>query len=114
MATTARYDAHRERGNRAIDCAARFLIIGYGFNDVHLETHLSQRIKSGVPTLIITHSLSPNAKELLKHAPHYLAIESADVAGVQATRVYSPGAIDVFAGISIWDLESLVKEVFEA
>lgn len=34
------FDTHREKANDHIDRAARYLIIGYGFNDDHLQTHL--------------------------------------------------------------------------
>jgi hypothetical protein len=107
------FDVHRERANRAIDRASRFLIVGYGFNDIHLETHLTGRIKSGAPTLILAHALSANAKFVLASAPYYMALEAADVSGTPSTRVCTPGAIDVFAGISLWDVENLVREVFE-
>ena len=107
------FDLHRERGNKAIDRASRFLIIGYGFNDVHLETHLKERIKSGVPTLLITHSLSPNAKAILHTSTHIMALECAEISGTPATRVYSPGAVDIFSGLSLWDIGNLVSEVFE-
>jgi hypothetical protein len=107
------FDLHRERGNKAIDRASRFLIIGYGFNDDHLETHLTQKIKSGVPTLLLTHSLSAKAKSVLNLSAHVFALEDATVGGVPATRVFSNGAIDVFNGITLWDLNNLVKEVFE-
>ncbi len=50
------FDLHRERANEAIDRAARFLVIGYGFNDHHLETHLRGRLAAGVRP-----SLSPNS-----------------------------------------------------
>ena len=36
------FDSHRERANREIDRATRFLIIGYGFRDEHLQTHLGR------------------------------------------------------------------------
>ena len=34
------FDTHRARANTAIDGAQRYIIIGYGFGDDHLETHL--------------------------------------------------------------------------
>jgi len=34
------FDHHRSRANQAIDRASRFLVLGYGFNDDHLQTHL--------------------------------------------------------------------------
>jgi hypothetical protein len=39
------FDTHRERANHAISKATKILIIGYGFNDDHLETHLKQKIR---------------------------------------------------------------------
>ena len=57
------FDRHRERANSEIDKASRFLIIGYGFNDDHLETHLSPQLRNGRPGLILTHSLSNNAEK---------------------------------------------------
>ena len=110
---TSPFDLHRERGNKAIDRASRFLIIGYGFNDDHLETHLTQRIRSGVPTVLLTHSLSAKAKLVLNLSAHVFALEDATVGAAPATRVFSNGAIDVFNGITLWDLNNLVKEVFE-
>jgi hypothetical protein len=107
------FDIHRERGNKAIDHASRFLIIGYGFNDDHLETHLTARIKSGAPTLLLTHSLSAKAKTVLSLSSSIMAIEDANIAGTIATRVYSHGAVDVFNGLALWDIQNLVTEVFE-
>lgn len=107
------FDVHRERGNKAIDRAARFLIIGYGFNDVHLETHLKERIRSGIPTVMLAHSLTPNTKQVVHSCPHVIALENAASGSTAATRVYGPGCTDVFAGLSLWDLENLVNEVLE-
>ena len=107
------FDVHRERGNKEIDRASRFLIIGYGFNDVHLETHLTDRIRKGTPTLILAHTLTDNAKKVVSANPNVIALESSDVSGTVATRVCSQGSTDIFAGLSLWDLEQLVTEVFE-
>ena len=58
------FDHHRNKANESIDRASRFLILGYGFNDDHLETHLSPAIKNSKPTLMLAHSLTPNATRL--------------------------------------------------
>ena len=108
------FDVHRERGNKEIDRASRFLIVGYGFNDGHLETHLTERIRKGIPTLILARTLSDNAKKVVGANPNVIALESAVVSGVKATRVYSQGSTDIFGGMSLWDLEQLVTEVFES
>lgn len=61
------FDIHREKANMAIDAASKFIVIGYGFNDEHLETHLKQRIMNGVPTLILTKNLSNNVKTMIEN-----------------------------------------------
>lgn len=68
------FDRHRERANSAIDRASRFLVIGYGFNDDHLETHRTPRIRSGVPTLLLTYGLSDNAVKLVNECHNVIAI----------------------------------------
>lgn len=60
------FDKHREKANAAINEASKFIVIGYGFNDDHLETHLKQRIENDVPTLILTRGLSENTQILIK------------------------------------------------
>jgi hypothetical protein len=70
------FDMQRELANKAIDDAQRFLIIGYGFNDDHLETHLGARIRSGVPTVIMTRTLTANAQSYLAVHPNIMALEA--------------------------------------
>ncbi len=104
------FDAHRECANNFINKASRFLIIGYGFNDDHLETHLSHKIKNNAPTLIITYELSANAQKLIENKDNVIAITSD---GNQ-----NPGAIVSYQGkkhhilFDIWDIETFSEEVF--
>lgn len=55
------FDYHRESANKHIQKAKSILIIGYGFNDQQLEVHLLNKLREGVPTLVITKELTPNA-----------------------------------------------------
>ena len=105
------FDAHRERANREIDNAQRFLILGYGFNDEHLQTHLEQQLMHGKPTLLITHSLSKKASEIIANCRLLTAIVS-DPAGAGA-RVHHLGNAQFFPGANLWDLDTFVTEVFE-
>jgi hypothetical protein len=105
------FDAHRERANKEIDGAQRFLILGYGFNDEHLQTHLEQQLLRGLPALLITHSLSPKALQLISKCPSLTAIVS-DTAGAGA-MVHHSGDTQFFSGANLWDLEVFVNEVFE-
>jgi hypothetical protein len=105
------FDKHREKGNDAIDKAHRFLIIGYGFNDDHLETHLTPRIKSGVKTVILTYALSPKARELAIENKNVIAAEFNQEISIKGTRFIIEGAEIFYPGIDYWDLDGFVKGV---
>jgi len=106
------FDSHRERANRDIDRASRFLILGYGFNDDHLETHLSPRIRDGTPTLVLTHSLSPNGANLLAESPAMTVI-AYDPATDPGAIVHTKIGTTAFNGANIWDLSQFIAEVLE-
>lgn len=105
------FDKHREKANEWIDRASRYLLIGYGFNDDHLETHLSKNLREGRPALVLTHTLSPNATKLIEESPGMIAIAAdQDKRGacilMQGEKIFIPD-------IDIWDLGIFVKEVLE-
>lgn len=104
------FDRHRERANAAIDKASRFLVLGYGFNDDHLETHLTPRIKAGVPTLLLTHSLSPNAQKLAEDHDNVTALQW-DAGG--GTSAYIRRTRHFYPKLALWDLNSFISEVLE-
>lgn len=108
------FDTHRERANRAIDQAQRFLIVGYGFNDDHLETHLTPAIKSGRPTLLLTHSLSPAARALASTHANVIGLEYHQSGNEAGTRVYVDKAVHFVSNINLWDLNSFVSETFQS
>lgn len=107
------FDHHRAKANEAIDRATRFLVIGYGFNDDHLETHLSPRIKEGKPTLMLTWCLSPVARQLALNHSNVIALEHAEEAGVAGTSIIIKKKQSFFPGVGLWDVESFITEVLE-
>jgi SIR2-like domain len=107
------FDRHRERANSAIDRASRFLVIGYGFNDDHLETHLTPRIRGGVPALLLTYVLSPNALKLASECPNVIAIQHAMIAGKAGASVFMDKSEFHIADLPLWELETFISEVLE-
>lgn len=107
------FDRHRERANGAIDKASRFLVLGYGFNDDHLETHLTPRIKSGVPTLLLTHSLSGNALKLVRDYANVIAIQYGTVGGKEGSSVFVNKTESFVPDVALWDLNVFISEVLE-
>lgn len=103
------FDAHRTRANSEIDTAQRYIIIGYGFGDDHLETHLIRQLKCGKPALILTHSLSLKAEKLVKTCHHITAITSDGAGG---SKIVTATDEAVFPKVNLWDLQTMLKEVF--
>lgn len=106
------FDSHRERANRDIDRASRFLIVGYGFNDDHLQTHLSPRIRDGTPTLALTRTLSANGARLLAESPALMVI-TCDPNSNPGAVVHTRDGTISFKGGNIWDLGQFISEVLE-
>lgn len=105
----APFDIHRNKANEAIDRAQRFIIIGYGFNDSHLETHLLQELTRNKPALIITRSLSTTAVEITRKCSNITAI---CLSGSSDSRVINHSEDCIFSNVNLWDLRQMIKEVF--
>lgn len=105
------FDAHREQGNRAIDAAASILCIGYGFNDDHLQTHLTARIRSGVKTLLLTRGLSDNARKVVNESSNCKALIFNE--NPLGTMVICKEGEKLIPDVQWWDVEYFVKEVLE-
>lgn len=102
------FDTHREAANREIDRASRYLIIGYGFNDEHLQTHLEPKLCEGRPAILVTRTLSAKAASLMQKSPGLIAISRSATKGTLATT--AAGAFE-FPDSEMWDIENLVQEV---
>ena len=104
------FDVQREKANRLLDEASRFLVIGYGFNDDHLETRLTGRIKEGVRTLILTRGLSLPAKTLVTQHSSVVAIERKDD---RSSRIYINDNLVDIPVPELWDVGGFITEVLE-
>lgn len=107
------FDLHRSKANDAIDRASRFLILGYGFNDDHLETHLTPAIKSGKPTLMLTHALTPNAARIAIENSNVTALECSTDAGIAGTLLTINKGQQFIPHLGIWDVHNFIDEVLE-
>lgn len=100
-------NAHREMANECIQKSDSILIIGYGFNDVHLQTVLMDKLRAGVDCLILTKWLSPTAKELIASFKQIIALEED---GHLKTRWHYNQQEGVWDD-PIWSLDQFVKRV---
>jgi hypothetical protein len=104
------FDLHRREMNDQIDCSKRLMIIGYGFNDDHLETHLAPKIRQGIPTAVLTYGLTEKAKKLATENKNVIAIQNVSES---ECGIYFQGAYEVVALPPIWDLGVFVDEVLK-
>lgn len=103
------FDTHRTKANEAIDSAARFVIIGYGFNDDHLETHLRKQLTNGKPALILSMGLSDNARRIVKDSYNSIAICKS---GDSDSLVIENDNEHILPNTNLWDIRGMLKEVF--
>lgn len=105
------FDTHREQANKAIDNGNRFLIIGYGFNDEHLQVHLERQLENGKQAVVLTHSISEKFSNYIQDKENIWVICSKPVgSGFKLTIGKSNFEFD---DLNIWDLEIFVSEVLE-
>lgn len=105
----APFDKHRDIANEHIEKSARLLIIGYGFNDDHLQTRLVRRIEAGTPTVILTRSPTPKAREIAENSPRCVCLfQSPKHPGV---AVLTKSGEFEHPGKDLWDLGVLTKEL---
>jgi len=103
------FDIHRAKANEEIDRAQRYIIIGYGFGDDHLETHLMQQLRLGKPALILTYELSRKAEEIVKECSNITAFQHVNT---NDTRMLKSNEETILSGINLWDVREMIKEVF--
>lgn len=103
------FDKHRELANNHINAAARLLVIGYGFNDDHLQNHLLNRIRGGTPTLIVTHTASDAVQKLAEESPQCMCLSKLN--GGAGVLVRSKSASFEHPGADLWDIGNLAKEL---
>lgn len=107
------FDYHIGKMGQEIDNAKRLIFIGYGFNDNHLETHLSKLENISKPKLIVTRTLYGNAKKIVDNSPNTIAIEEMKINDKSCgTRIYFEKQIYEIKDKKIWDIAELIKEVF--
>ena len=107
------FDIHRSRANESIDRASRYIILGYGFNDDHLETHLSPAIRGGKPALLLTRGLTATAESLATQHANVIALDQTNQGGIDGTRAIVEKSALFFPHLSLWDLHAFISDVLE-
>lgn len=105
------FDLQRERGNGCIDKSGKIVAIGYGFNDEHLETHLTEQIRRGKKLLVITYELTLKAKNIVGDHDNVYACYHGEERGVKGTYIKIKNETYFVSGKELWDISKLVEEI---
>jgi hypothetical protein len=103
------FDKHRDLANDHIKRASRLLVVGYGFNDDHLQTHLIRRIQDGTPALILNRTVSSKVLELTRKSPRCICLSKPTAS--QGVMMVTKGYQFDRKGHDLWDLGVLAKEL---
>jgi hypothetical protein len=108
----AAFDDQRTAGNRAVENATRFLFLGYGFNDDHLEQYICPGLIFKKPALIVARTLSDNALKAVNNSNGTMVVALGAVSSTDSrTRIISSDGDDFIVDEELWHLEGLNKGV---
>lgn len=108
------YDTQRNEANQSLNASERVMLIGYGFNDDHLEaTRLVPDLKGGKPSLLLTRELTANAKNILATAGKMTALEALDPHTGNGTRIFHRGEVKELPDEQWWSLGHFVEGIIK-
>jgi len=106
----APFDKHRDLANDHIKRCSRLCVVGYGFNDDHLQVHLRDRLKAGIPALILNRSVTPTVIDLVNEAPGCVCVSMRS--GTAGITIHTQNKFeDDATAPGIWDIGTLAEEV---
>ena len=59
--------------------AVAFLVVGFGFNDMHITPNVSEKIRNGTPVIVVTMQPTKNTRDLITNAKRYIMLTKDDV-----------------------------------
>lgn len=103
------FDPYRNimaQADKAIEKAKCFLIIGYGFNDSHIQPRILEEIKKNKPIVVVTKKATPECKRLIQQTPNikFMIIEECE----GKTKVTTESGDGIYAE-TFWTLEGLIN-----
>lgn len=100
--------------DKAIEQSNRFLFLGYGFNDSHLEAYIKQKlITQACKGLIVTRDSNPRIESLLEQAQNLWLVCKTQQDGNDGTRIFNKQYEDwlVLPTKKFWDIETFTTEI---
>lgn len=106
------FDDQRTAGNKSVASASRFMFIGYGFNDDHLEQHICPGFKLTKPSIIIAKHLTENAMNVIKNSENLNVFAICCVSDTDLrSRIISSNGEEIIVDEQLWNLDGFNKGV---
>ncbi len=97
-----------QKADNSLRSGRSFLMIGYGFNDKHIQEILVKRlVEDGKPGIIITKELSEKAKELLSDCPNLWGVSQKN----SSTVIYNRKDEYEMSDIELWRIDKFISIV---
>ena len=103
-----------KHADEAINRANRFLFLGYGFNDIHLETYIERKlITQACKGLILTRDSNPRIESLIGQAQNLWLVCKAQQEGVDGTRISNKQYTKCLflPAKRLWDIKAFTTEI---
>jgi len=101
--------------DNAIERESRFLFIGYGFNDLHLEEYIKRKlVAQGCRGLIITRDSNPRIETLVGNARNlWIVCKEENVACEDDTRIFNSQYSNWLSipGRKLWDIREFTSQI---
>ena len=101
--------------DEAIDKANRFLFLGYGFNDSHLEAYINRKLMiQGCKGLIVTRDLNARIEVLLGEAENLWIVCKSSERDSEGTRLFNKQYANwlELPTKQLWDIQAFATEIF--
>lgn len=101
----------------AIDGASRFLFLGYGFNDVHLEEYIRRKLVTQKSlALVITRDTNARIDSLAREAEQMWVVSRDPAGGGPATRILNEAfsAPLVLTGCELWKVDEFTSHILKS
>lgn len=106
------FDDQRTSGNRSASNASRFMFIGYGFNDDHLEQFLCPNSRLAKPSVILAKELSRNARRVIENSNGLDVIALCAISKTDLrTKILSSRGEELIVDEQLWHLDGFNKGV---
>lgn len=97
-----------QKADNSLRSGRSFLMIGYGFNDEHLQEILVKRLKEDEKYgIIITKGLSEKAEELLSYCPNLWGVTQKN----SSTVISNKDIEYLIPDIELWRIDEFIREV---